>query len=109
MTAASRSRLHSPGLIEEPHGSPSVAMPGCAAPFGWLRKRRSCSGEIAFGVNMTAYVRSNPLDPDLKRKAYTAVAAKVARVVFGLIKSGKEYRRFLEPTVPAGESLRRGR
>jgi hypothetical protein len=32
------------------------------------------------------YVRGDPLDADLKRKAYAAVAAKLARVIFGLIK-----------------------
>jgi transposase len=54
------------------------------------------------------YVRSNPLDADLKRKAYTAVAAKMARVAYGLIKSGTDYRHFIEAAVPARESLRQG-
>jgi transposase len=42
------------------------------------------------------YVRRDPHDADLKRRAYVAVAAKVARVAYGLIKSGKEYRHYLE-------------
>ncbi len=42
------------------------------------------------------YVRSNPKDTDLKRKAYTAVAAKMARVVYGLIKTNSDYRHFLQ-------------
>jgi len=34
------------------------------------------------------YVHSNPLNADLQRKAYSAVAAKLARIVYGLIKHG---------------------
>ena len=45
------------------------------------------------------YVRGNPHDADLKRKAYTAVAARVARVAYGLVKPGKEYRPCAEATV----------
>jgi len=45
------------------------------------------------------YVRSNPKDMDLKRKAYTAVAAKMARVVYGLIKTNTDYRHFLQQQV----------
>ena len=52
------------------------------------------------------YMRTNPLDADLKRKAYTAVAAKVARVAYGLIKTETDYRHFLQAAIPAGESLR---
>jgi transposase len=48
------------------------------------------------------YVRANPLDPDLRRKAYTAVAAKLARVVYGLVKSGVDYRPFFEEAIPGG-------
>lgn len=52
------------------------------------------------------YMRANPLDADLKRKAYTAVAAKLARVAYGLIKTQTDYRHFLQAAMPAGESLR---
>ena len=40
------------------------------------------------------YIRRNPEDRDLKRKALTAVAAKVARVAYALIKHGTDYRPF---------------
>lgn len=53
------------------------------------------------------YIRSNPRDADLKRKAYVAVAAKVARVAYGLLKSGKEYRHYSEGRCASGESPRR--
>lgn len=74
-----------------------------------IRQRRN-----GFRRKYDTYVRSNPLDADLKRKAYTAVAAKMARVVYGLIKSGKVYRHFIEEAVPGGripspEPLRRSR
>ena len=48
------------------------------------------------------YIRRDPLDPDLRRKAYTAVAAKMARVVYAVIKTGTDYRRFPEATMPGG-------
>lgn len=48
------------------------------------------------------YIRRDPLNADLRRKAYTAVAAKMARVVYGVIKSGSDYRRFEEAAVPGG-------
>lgn len=52
--------------------------------------------ENSFRRKFDHYVRSNPLDADLRRKAYTAVAAKLARVIFGLIKNGTDYRPFFE-------------
>lgn len=52
--------------------------------------------ENSFRRKFDHYVRGNPLDADLRRKAYTAVAAKLARVIFGLIKSGTDYRPFFE-------------
>ena len=48
------------------------------------------------------YIRRDPKNADLKRKAYTAVAAKMARVVYGVIKSETDYRRFSEAVVPGG-------
>ena len=48
------------------------------------------------------YVRANPLDADLRRKAYNAVAAKLARIVHGLIKNGTDYRPFFEEAIPGG-------
>ncbi len=48
------------------------------------------------------YIRHDPLNPDLKRKAYTAVAAKMARVVYAIVKAGTDYRRFPEAARPGG-------
>jgi transposase len=46
------------------------------------------------------YARGNPLDADLRRKDYTAVAAKLARIVYGLIKHGTDYRPSFEEAIP---------
>ena len=48
------------------------------------------------------YVRPDPANPDRRRKAYTAVAAKMARVVYAVITTGTDYRRFPEATRPGG-------
>jgi transposase len=48
------------------------------------------------------YVHGNPLDADLRRKAYSAVAVKLARIVYGLIKNGTDYRPFFEEAIPGG-------
>jgi hypothetical protein len=42
---------------------------------------------------------------DLRRKALTAITAKTARVVHAVIKSGADYRPFVEGPVPGGEPL----
>jgi hypothetical protein len=56
----------------------------------------------SFRDKFTRYVASDPSDADLKRKAYTAVAAKMARVAHGMIKNGADYRPFHERAVPGG-------
>ncbi len=58
--------------------------------------------ENSFREKYDRYVSSNPKDPDLKRKALTAVAAKMARVAYGMIKKNQPYRRFFEQSLPSG-------
>lgn len=48
------------------------------------------------------YIRPDPLNPDRRRKAYTAVAAQMARVAHAIVKAGTDYRRFPEATMPGG-------
>jgi len=48
------------------------------------------------------YIRRDPLSADLKRKAHTAVAAKMARVVYAVIKKETDYHRFDEAVVTGG-------
>jgi transposase len=48
------------------------------------------------------YIRPDPLNADRRRKAYTAVAAKMARVAYAVITTGIDYRRFPEAARPGG-------
>ena len=43
-------------------------------------------------------------NPDLRRKALTAITAKMARVVHAVIKSGSDYRPFVEGRAPGGRT-----
>lgn len=49
-----------------------------------------------------AYVSGTRQDPNLKRKALTAVAAKMTRVTYGIIKKNQPYRQFLAQSLPSG-------
>lgn len=60
--------------------------------------------EKTFRLKFDRYVRSDPKNVDLKRKAYTAAAAKMARVAYGLIKAGTDYRRFHDAAIPSGRT-----
>jgi len=48
------------------------------------------------------YIRPDPKNADRRRKGYTAVAAKMARVAYAVVTSGLDYRRFPEATRPGG-------
>lgn len=58
--------------------------------------------ENSFQAKLARYVQHNPLDKDLRRKALTAVAAKMARVAHAVVKTGTPYRVFFEDSVPSG-------
>jgi transposase len=58
--------------------------------------------ENAFRDKYRRYVAAAPEDTDLKRKARTAITAKMARVVYALIKQGKPYRRLFDADLPSG-------
>lgn len=58
--------------------------------------------ENSFRQKYDRYVSANPKDADLKRKALTAVAAKMARVAYGMIKKNVPYRQFFEQSLPSG-------
>ena len=59
--------------------------------------------ENSFRRKYDQYVRRDPQNADLKRKAYTAVAAKMARVAFGLIQSGCDYYPYHEAGITGGK------
>lgn len=60
--------------------------------------------ENSFRAKYERYMRKDPGSADRKRKAYVAVAAKIARVTFALIRSGADYRCFHEVAVPSGRT-----
>ena len=60
--------------------------------------------ENSFRAKFERYVAQDRDDPDLRRKAFTAIAAKMARVVHAIIKSGADYRPFVEAPVPGGRT-----
>lgn len=51
------------------------------------------------------YIAKNRDNPDLRRKAMTAITAKMARVVHAVVKSGSDYRPFIEERYPVEEPL----
>jgi len=78
---------------------------------GNARLRYACwmAGAVAVRMKQNSfrrkfedYIRPDPLNRDRRRKAYTAVAAKMARVVYAVVTSGIDYRRFPEATRPGG-------
>jgi transposase len=58
--------------------------------------------ENSFRRKFEDYIRPDPKNADRRRKAYSAVAAKVARVAYALITTGTDYRRFPEAARPSG-------
>ncbi|KKB60842.1 transposase [Robbsia andropogonis] len=58
--------------------------------------------ENSFKDKYDRYIKSDPGNADLKRKALTAVCAKMARVAHGMIKTNRPYQRFFEQSLPSG-------
>ncbi len=56
----------------------------------------------SFRTKFDRYVGKDPTDGDLKRKALTAVAVKMARVTHSLIKHEVDYRGYHEYCIPGG-------
>jgi transposase len=48
------------------------------------------------------YIALNPKSPDQRRKAYTAIAAKMARIAYAVIKTARPYRSYFEHELPGG-------
>jgi transposase len=87
--------------------------------YGNARLRRALwlAGQVAirqkensFRDKFERYIARDRHNADLRRKALTAITAKMARVVHAIIKSGADYRPFVEGPVPGGRtSLSMGR
>jgi len=52
--------------------------------------------ENSFRYKFERYIRQDPNNPDIRRKARVAVAAKIARVAHALVKKDTDYRGFYE-------------
>jgi transposase len=66
--------------------------------------------ENSFRAKYERYIAKDRGNPDLKRKALTAITAKMARTAHAIIKSGNDYRPFIEAPMPSGRtSLGTGR
>ena len=69
----------------------------------WMSVNRAIQEpENSFQQKYNRYIKSAPQDRDLQRKARTAVAAKMARVVYGLVKSKQLYQGYYEKALPSG-------
>ena len=61
--------------------------------------------ENSFRDKFERYTAKDRRDADLRRKALSAVAAKMARVVHAVVKGGRDYRPFVEAgAVPSGRT-----
>jgi transposase len=81
--------------------------------YGNARLRRTLwiAGQVAirqrensFRDKFERYVARDRHNADLRRKAQTAITAKMARVVHAVIKTGADYRPFVEGPVPGGRT-----
>ena len=69
----------------------------------WLAGLRAIHlRENEFRAKYQRYMNANPLDQDRKRKALTAIAAKMARVVYAVVKHGTDYQPFSDQRLPSG-------
>ena len=61
--------------------------------------------ENTFRKKYHALIKNDPTNADLKRKARVAIATKIARVVYSLIKNDTDYRCYYESDNPAEKSV----
>ena len=82
--------------------------------YGNARLRRTLwmAGQVAimqpansFRDKFERYIAKDRHNAHLRRKAYTAIAAKMARTVHGIIKSGEPYRPFFAGTIHDGRTF----
>lgn len=50
------------------------------------------------------YMATAPTSADRRRKAYTAIAAKMARIAYAVVKTGQPYRAYFEHDFPSGST-----
>ncbi|MCS6328467.1 MAG: transposase [Nitrospira sp.] len=79
------------------HGNARLRYAFWMAANGVVRMRQN-----TFREKYARYIKTDPENPDRKRKALCDVAAKVARVAKDLIKTGTDYRPYFEAFPPSG-------
>ena len=65
--------------------------------------------ENSFRRKYETYIAQDRNNADLKRKAYCAIAIKVARVAHSLIKNAMDYRGYHDIEIPGGRTCSMGR
>ena len=69
----------------------------------WMAAQRAVRmTENSFRDKYERYTKQDPGNPDVRRKALTAVAAKMARVAYALVKRNQPYRGYHEHALPSG-------
>jgi hypothetical protein len=69
----------------------------------WMAAQRAVRmNENSFRDKYERYTRQDPGNPDVRRKALTAVAAKMARVAYAVVKHDLPYHGYHEHTLPSG-------
>ena len=74
--------------MTKPSGQ-NMRMPDCAAPSGWAGQVAIVQRTNSFGDTFERSIAKDRHNKHLRRKAYTAIAAKMARTVHGIIKHGE--------------------
>lgn len=70
----------------------------------WMATNRAIMmNENTFRAKYERYIQRDRHDADLKRKARTAVAAKMARVAYSMVKHRATYRPYHESDIPSGK------
>jgi transposase len=73
-----------------------------------LRRTLRIAGQVAIRQRENGFrhkfERRDRDNPDLRRKAMTAITAKMARVVHAVVKGDSDYRPFVEGRVPGGRT-----
>ena len=69
----------------------------------WMAAQRAVRmNENSFRDKYERYTKQDPGNPDVRRKALTAVAAKMARVAYAVVKRNQPYRGYHEHALPSG-------
>ena len=72
----------------------------------WMAAQRAVRmNENSFRDKYERYTKQDPGNPDVRRKALTAVAAKMARVAYAVVKRNQPYRGYHDMPCPADRSL----